>query len=219
MNYRMMRAGLALIGLVVVSGCGMTTTTAERFARDIEFAHGAGSWRAHEALSADIVVTFMGGTMLEGRMTFTTDMSRARIETTAGPVMVFDGERAWLSPASAEVEMARFHLLTWPYFVAAPYKLQDPGSHLSYLGTMPLDDSGTEYDVAELTFDAGVGDTPDDWYVCYRDLATGRLYSMAYIITYYQDTAKANAEPHAITYHDFENLRGAMISTTWKFWH
>ena len=72
---------------------------------------------------------------------------------------------------------------------------------------------------ARLTFDSGVGDTPDDWYVVYRDAETNRLAGMAYIVTFGKDKSAAEAEPHAITYHDFEEVEGVMIPTRWQFWN
>ena len=215
MAYRAMHIVLAVTGLVVAAGC-QSDGRKTGFAVDVAYAHGAPAWRAHESVQTDITVDFMGNRLLDGIMTMTTDTGKVRIETSTGHVMVYDGQTAWLSPSSARVPMVRFHLLTWPYFAAAPYKLDDPGSTLTPLGPLWLD--AAEYDAAELTFDAGVGDTPDDWYVCYRDLETNRLAAMAYIVTYGSTVEKAGEEPHAITYHDFQNVRGAVVAMTWKFW-
>lgn len=191
---------------------------AAAFAGPIEAAHGAEAWRAAEAVSADVTVTFGGQTAVDGRFLFTPEVGRSRLELADGTVAVFDGESAWVSPASAELPQARFHLLTWPYFLAAPFKLRDPGSHLEDLGTLPLD--GVDHPAARLTFDPGVGDSPDDWYVVYRDPETDRLAALAYIVTYGSTREQAEAEPHAITYHDFTATdSGALVSTTWRLWN
>lgn len=151
-------------------------------------------------------------------MLFTPEVGEARLDLADGTVAVFDGERAWVSPAGAEFPQARFHLLTWPYFLAAPFKLRDPGAHLEDLGTRPLD--GAEHPAARLTFDPGVGDSPDDWYVVYRDPSSDRLAAMAYVVTYGGRSAEeAGAEPHAITYHDLQQVDGATLPTTWRMWH
>lgn len=197
--------------------------TAERsfaadFAEPIETAHGEDAWERAEAVSAELSVSMGGNQILAGRMLFTPEVGKARLEVADGTVAVFDGERAWVSPAAAELPQARFHLLTWPYFLAAPFKLRDPGSHLEDLGTRPLD--GVEHPAARLTFDPGVGDSPDDWYLVYRDPATDRLAAMAYVVTYSGRSAEeAGAEPHAITYHDFEQVDGATLPTTWRLWN
>jgi hypothetical protein len=189
---------------------------ATAFAEPIEAAHGAEAWRAAAAVSADVTVTFGGQTAVDGRFLVTPAVGRSRLELADGTVAVFDGERAWVSPASAELPQARFHLLTWPYFLAAPFKLRDPGTHLEDLGTRPLD--GVEHPAARLTFDPGVGDSPDDWYVVYRDPETGRLAALAYVVTYGRTLEQAEGEPHAITYHDFETVGGATVPTTWRMW-
>lgn len=189
---------------------------AAAFAGPIEAAQGAAAWRAAEAVSAEVTVTFGGQTVVDGRFLFTPDVGRSRLELADGTVAVFDGDSAWVSPLSAELPQARFHLLTWPYFLAAPFKLRDPGSHLEDLGTRPLD--GVDHPAARLTFDPGVGDSPDDWYVVYRDPATDRLAGLAYVVTYGRSREQAEAEPHAITYHDFETVGGATVPTTWRLW-
>lgn len=193
------------------------SSAAAAFAGPIEAAHGKAAWDRAEAFSADVTVVYGGQRALHGRMLFTPEVGRSRLELADGTVAVFDGERAWVSPAGAELPQARFHLLTWPYFLAAPYKLRDPGAHLEDLGTRPLD--GVEHPAARLTFDPGIGDTPDDWYVVYRDPSNDRLAAMAYVVTYGRSAEEAAADPHAITYHDFEQVDGSTVSTTWRMWN
>lgn len=190
---------------------------AARFAAPIEAAHGEDAWSAAEAVSANLTVVYGGQTVIDGRLLFTPEVGRSRLELADGTVAVFDGERAWVSPASAELPQARFHLLTWPYFLAAPFKLRDPGTHLEDLGTRPLD--GVEHPTARLTFDPGVGDSPDDWYVVYRDPESGRLAALAYVVTYGSTREQAEAEPHAITYHDDATVGGTTLPTTWRLWN
>ena len=123
--------------IAVVAMCVVSPAMAEdlsefhqHFADTIGTAHGIKAYRPHAALQADLTVTFDGNVMLQGVMTFDTPVGQSRIETEDGTVMVFDGEDAWITPADAPVPpgMSRFHLLTWPYFVAAPFKLADPGT-------------------------------------------------------------------------------------------
>lgn len=188
---------------------------AAAFAGPIEAAHGLDAWRAQEAVAADVTVTFGGSTALDGRMTFTPDMGRARLDLADGTVVVWDGQGAWVSPESAEMQGARFHVLTWPYFLAAPMKLRDPGTHLEPLGTKELE--GKSYDAARLTFGEGVGDSPDDWYVVYRHPETNRVAAMGYIVTYGTPLEQAEAEPHAIVYDDYRQVDGVAVPTTWSF--
>lgn len=192
------------------------TSPAAAFAAEIEQAHGLAAWRSRPAFSADIDVYFGGDLILDGRMLFPTDLSASRLDLADGTTAVFDGERAWVHPASSQLQAARFHLLTWPYFLAVPMKLRDPGTRLEPVGERQL--QGESYDAARLTFEPGVGDTPDDWYLLYRDRASGQLAAMAYVVTYGTSLAEAEKEPHAITYEQFVDVDGVAVPTLWRFW-
>ena len=212
----------ALVALVVSLSL-LTALGAEadhdgsNFAASIEAAHGGEAWNAKQAITADIVVNFGGNRMLAGSMTTDTPVARTRFELEDGTRLVFDGEMAWTSPADSTFQGTRFHVLTWPYFLAAPMKLDDPGAHLESLGKKPWRD-GQQLEAARLTFGEGVGDSPDDWYIVYRD-AENRLAGMAYIVTFGKSKDEAEKEPHAITYHDFQEIDGVAVATTWKFWN
>jgi hypothetical protein len=227
MTMRKLVCALLLL-LLVLMGCGgeppaasapPTTAPAESpadaFAARVERAHARDGWLAHEALAAEIEVTFQSSKLLEGQITFRTDMSRSRVDTAAGPSVVWDGRTAWVSPADAELPMARFHVLTWPYFALAPIKLRDPGAHLEPLGE--LTSQGRRFDAARLSFGDGVGDTPDDWYVVYCSPDDSRVDSMGYIVTYGITAEKAEQEPHAIRYGDYVELNGVPVPTRWTF--
>jgi hypothetical protein len=221
-------AALAVCGL---TGCGSETSgppapavpaataapesDGDRFAAPIERAHGRDAWLAQPALAAHLEVDFGGSTILKGEMLFTTDMARSRIDTTAGPAVIWDGATAWVAPGDAELPMARFHVLTWPYFVLAPLKLRDPGTRLERLGERQLE--GGAFDTARLTFAPGVGDTPEDWYVVYKDPESARMHGMAYIVTFGSTTQKAEEEPHAIVYREFAEIGGALVPTRMQF--
>jgi len=169
-------------------------------------------------VEGDLDISFGGNPMLSASMLYEHHTGQVRLDVRDTAILFFDGQRAWISPASAEVPQARFHLLTWPYFLAAPFKLRDSGSRLDTTGLRPLD--GRQCETALLTFDAGVGDSPDDWYVVYEDPETGLMAAMAYIVTYGGVTAqKAEGEPHAIVYHDYTAIDGVMLSQRWTFHH
>ena len=95
---------IALIALSHLAGC--ETGTAHR----IEVAHGKSAWIEKDAVACDITVTFGSGVLLAGSMIYQPGNGRVRIETDAGATLVFDGERAWVSPSAAQVPMIRFQL-------------------------------------------------------------------------------------------------------------
>ncbi len=186
------------------------------FAQAIEQAQGSATFRAQAALSYDFELEFGGKPALAGRVLMRTDLSRVRIDLPSGPVLLWDGTDAWVSPAAAVVPRARFHLLTWPYFLAAPHKLRDPGTRLVTEGNRPL--FGAEVPTARLTFAPGTGDTPDDWYSVYRDPKTDRLSALACIVTYGKTLEEANKEPHSLVYDGFEDVSGVAIPTHWRLY-
>lgn len=186
------------------------------FVEAIEQAHHESAWDRHAAVQADLTVVFGGNTVLDGTMLFDTPVGRSRITEADGPVMMFDGADAYVSPADAPAPRARFHVLTWPYFLAVPFKLDDPGTHIEDLGELPWRD-GQQFPAAKLTFGEGVGDTPDDWYILYRDPATDRLAGMAYIVTYGKAVEDAEQAPHAIVYHDYQTVDGVVLPMRWTF--
>jgi hypothetical protein len=183
---------------------------------EIERAHGRDAWARRHALRCDLVVEFGGKTTVDGTLTFTTDGTRSRIDLKDGARLTFDGERAWVSPDSATFPMARFHLLTWPYFAAVPFKLRDGGVRVGWMGDQPLGD-GRQYPAIRLTFAPGTGDASRDWYILYRDPQTDRLKAMAYIVTYGKAAGDRPEDPHAITYDDFRTVDGVTLATRWTF--
>jgi len=184
------------------------------FASTIGEAHGIDAYRSQQAVQADLTVNFGGGVALQGVVTFDTPVGKSRIETADGTVMVLDGQDAYVSPSDAAIpaSKARFHLLTWPYFIAAPFKLGDPGTKMGYTGNKPLDDQQT-LSTAKLTFKPGTGDSPDDWYIVYQDTETNQLAAMAYIVTYGKDTAEAEKKPHVAIYESFTDVDGVLLPT------
>ena len=203
-----------VIGLIVVFAVGFLVGGCANFGGNVADSHGLDAWSQKKAIFADFTLVF--GEPMRIETTFLTDLSRAHVEFGDMGTIVWDGSQCWVSPFDSEIPMPRFQARTWPYFIAAPFKLNDPGSTLEPTGKAQL--LGEPYDTARLTFEAGVGDTPDDWYVLYMHPVTGQLKAMAYIVTYYQDTETANAKPHAILYRDFREVDGVTLAHAWEFY-
>ncbi len=212
-----MRRALVMFASILATSPTWAEDAGGSFAARLEAAHGRQAWYAAKALEARLELRFGGRSALSGKLLFRTNLGASRLELDDGTIAVFDGTSAWVSPAKSAFERARFHLLTWPYFAALPMKLRDPGIRLEAQAERAL--LGKKHAVARLTFDPGVGDTPDDWYVLYADPTSGRLAAAAYIVTYGKSAAAAAKEPHAITYDGYAALDGAQIATKWTFWH
>jgi len=215
-------AFLILILISVLSSCSKNETSPgadsfhEQFTAPIEKAHQAERWLEKGSIKTDIHIKFGGNTVIEATMHMQTSTGKTRLDVDENISAAFDGNDVWIAPNDTALARADFHVLTWSYFLAIPYKLNDPGTILEDRGIQSL--GNKTYDTAMLTFEEGTGDTPDDWYLIYRNQETDMLYALAYIITYGKTSDEANQDPHAITYEDFETIDGVPVSTTWKFW-
>lgn len=183
---------------------------------ELETSHNVKNFQERAAIAFDIELYFRGKKRLEGRIFSSTNSDRIRLDRTDGVQVIFDGEKVVMSPANTEYQGARFGIFTWQYFFMAPFKLSDPGTKWEALSGQTI--NGVEYSRGKLTFDSGVGDAPDDWYIAYKNKTTGLMDILAYIVTYSKSQEKAEEEPHAISYHQYEPVDGIPIAKEWKFW-
>jgi hypothetical protein len=197
----------------------LTSALAGTYVDPIEAAHGTETYTTREAVHATFDVQF-GAWSLKAEGWFDTPLGKARLETADGTVVVFDGTTAWVSPSDAGLPgpPPRFHVLTWPYFLAAPHKLSDPGTHLADVGSKPLT-AEASLPAAKLTFGEGVGDAPDDWYYVFRAPETDRLRALAYIVTYGRDRAEAEKKKSIVFYDGYEQVDGVTFATDYTFYY
>ena len=187
------------------------------YVQNIEKAHAKKAFLDHDAIQFDLQLFFGGKERLNGKIIMKTNSSQIKIIRTDGSELIYNGSQVYLNPSDADDKGARFAMFTWPYFFAMPYKLNDPGTNWAMEQDREIDDK--TYPTAKLTFDKGTGDSPDDWYLVYSDPETHVLKAAAYIVTYGSDgdVAKAQADPHAIVYENFEEINGVPIATEWQF--
>lgn len=180
----------------------------------IEKAHNAKAFFKHKAIAFDIEVMWAGKTTLKATLISQTNSSKVKLDFGKGVAVYFDGKDVFLSPASADYKRARFDVLTWHYFFFAPFKLREKG----VMVTQDIDrlNDSRAYPTAKMTFAAGTGDSPDDWYILYRNAQTNQLDGMAYIVTYGGKKPDAMT-PNAITYNEWMTLDGVRFPTKWYF--
>ncbi len=94
------------------------------------------------------------------------------------------GSEAWIAPADAEPPVnVRFWSLTPYYFVSMPFVLADPGVNYALALSDTVD--GRLVDVVRITFDAGIGDAPGDYYDLLLDPSTNRVQGVRYVVSYF----------------------------------
>ena len=199
-----------IVGLLLY-GCAQQENIAEK----VESAHGLDQWWQTDVLQVDMRLTFGKNPPLVGTLFFETNGPRARLDITNGPRIFYDGHTAYISPADAEFPRARFHVLTWPWFVAAPFKLRGTGSELTPFKQVVLQDE--TFWNARQSFAAGQGDTPDDWYEFYVDPKHSLVRQMGYIVTYERSRQEAEQNVSVIVYDDYIDLNGIQLAQQWTF--
>lgn len=198
-------------------GNGATSPPVFSFAENIEEAHNKPAFRNHEAVSFDISLKFGGKNRLQGNISMTTNSSRVRLNKSNGVSVIFDGSKVGLTPDTSTVGNSRFDVFTWQYFFAMPFKLTDAGTIWDQKQMRVLDSA--KYESAKLSFRSNIGDSPDDWYIVYKDAETERLKAAAYIVTFSKDLQKAEEDPHAIVYSKYKMVQGVAFATQWNFYN
>ena len=186
------------------------------------YAAHAGELPAGRAIAYDLDLSFGGKPRYAGRITQSISMDRIAIDRDADNLgLRFDGERVAMvgdTAAGGDWPRARFDVFTWPYFFAAPFKLADPGTAWGEVADYPWA-GGEAAPAAKLTFAAGTGDAPDDFYVVVPG-DDGLLDGMAYIVTFGKGAdAAAEAAPHAIRYSDYRDVDGVPVAHRWEFFN
>ncbi|MGH1335262.1 MAG: DUF6503 family protein [Aureispira sp.] len=182
----------------------------------VEEAHQRKAFLAKEAIKFDIVLEFGGAERLNGTVTTLTNSTKVRIDYKNGQSLLCDGDKVFAVDAENSASK-RFAVYTWSYFFLFPYKLSDEGTKWAAYEQSNLKDKA--YLTQKLTFEAGTGDDPDDWYITYANPENNLIEVAAYIVTA-GGTAQEEAEkdPHAVSYGNYQDIDGIPIAHEWKFW-
>lgn len=176
---RRSKAGLAR--LVAAGESGKIVANA------IECHGGLGDWFDNETLKFryDYVPTDPDGMRRDSTQTVELLSSRVYhdVHHPVAGAMAFDGEEAW-STFPPEKVAARFWALTPYYFVAMPFVLADPGVRLSVVQDDPKAVGLPPGPAVKVTYEAGIGDAPDDYYIVYFNGESGCITGLRYIVTY-----------------------------------
>ena len=128
--------------------------------------------------------------------------------------MAWNGEKAWSENWGAPMPPRFLALLNY-YFLNLPWLTLDPGVHLGEPATARLWDEPTEYVTVKMTFDEGVGDTPDDYYILYIHPETHRLAATEYTVTYTSLLPEGveSTPPHILVFDEHETVGGLVVPT------
>jgi hypothetical protein len=216
-----------ILGIILFTSCQKQTKKevvsketekekiATTFSEKIEIAHKKADFLTHEAIQFDAEIEFGGNVIFDANITISTTSDLAQIRYKNGDEIYVNKENVFVSPSLKDNKGVRFHAYTWGYFFLYPYKLNDNGTKWS---DFTPKDSKNNFNTAKLSFEANIGDAPDDWYVVYANKTTNILDHVAYIVTLGKTKEQAEADPHAIKYLDFKEIDGVPFATNWDFY-
>lgn len=186
------------------------------FIASTEEAHLKKDFQKNDAVQFDVLSFFGKSEWINGTITLSTNSSNGKIEFKNGNVIVYNGTKVFYSKNIKDTLSIRFDAYTIPYFFLLPYKLSDSGTVFTDYPNKEKDN--LNFNTQKLTFKSGTGDAPKDWYILYTDKKTNLLHKAAYIVTAMGSVEKAEKNPHAIEYLDYETINGIPVARTWKFW-
>ena len=118
--------------------------------------------------------------------TIDTWSNKARHHSITDTTNIFgwDGKDAWIKQKDSTSFKydTKFWALTPYYFVSQPFVFDGAGVNLEMLGQITF--KGKLENVVKVTFDAGTGDAPDDYYILYFSEDTKQLEVIRYIVSY-----------------------------------
>ncbi|SDS02179.1 hypothetical protein SAMN05216503_1719 [Polaribacter sp. KT25b] len=186
------------------------------FTEKIEIAHKKAEFLKHEAIQFDAFIEFGGNEIFNANVTISTNSDIAKITYKNGDEIYVNKENIFVSPSLKDNKGVRFHAYTWGYFFLYPYKLSDKGTKWNY--DFKTKETTNNFDVAKLTFEANIGDAPDDWYIVYTNKNTHLLEHVAYIVTAGKTKEAAEKDPHAIKYEDYKMIEEIPFATNWGYY-
>ena len=95
-----------------------------------------------------------------------------------------------------------------------PFVLGDDG--INYKDVQPLNYEGKSYPGILVSYNAGVGESPEDEYILYFDPDTHRMSWLAYTVTFF--SKEKSKKFNLIRYNDWENVAGVELPSVIK-WH
>ncbi len=129
----------------------------------------------------------------------------------------FDGKDVWLQKKDtiAYKGNAKFYHNLMFYFYAMPFVIADDG--IVYKDVAPLTFEGKDYPGILISYDAGIGESPDDEYILYYDRDTNKMAWLAYTVTFFSKSK--SKEFHLIKYDAWQEVNGLLLPKTFKWYH
>ncbi|MGS2726317.1 DUF6503 family protein [Psychroserpens sp. BH13MA-6] len=124
----------------------------------------------------------------------------------------FDGSDVWLHKKDTATYQGKpkFYYNLMFYFYAMPFVLADDG--IIYEETDPLVFEGQSYPGIKVSYESGIGESPDDEYILYYDSKTHKMAWLGYTVTYF--SKEKEKEFQFIKYSSWQKVNGLLLPET-----
>lgn len=129
----------------------------------------------------------------------------------------WNGKTAWVKAkdSTAFAYDTKFWALTPIYLFAHPFVLDGEGVNLELLPQAKYKEKTN--DVVKVTFDAGTGDAPDDYYILHFDVDTHLITAIRYIVSYPEYFKDGGHNPEKfMEVGELVNIEGILLPTGLK---
>lgn len=124
----------------------------------------------------------------------------------------YDGNQVWLhsKDTTSYKGKPKFYYNLMFYFYAMPFILSDDGIY--YEDVAPLEFEGNSFPGIKISYESGVGESPEDEYILYYDAETYKMTWLGYTVTYF--SKEKSKEFHFIKYSDWQTVNGLQLPKT-----
>ncbi|HEY9116776.1 MAG TPA: hypothetical protein VIN11_03065 [Roseivirga sp.] len=125
----------------------------------------------------------------------------------------FDGEQVWVYPASDDADRQRMRYNLMFYFYAFPFVVGDPGVNYEAIDQIRI--KGELFNAVKVTYNAGIGDAPNDSYIILSNPSTHQMQWLLYTATF---GGEASDRYSLIKYEGWQEIGGVIIPTSLQWY-
>jgi len=125
----------------------------------------------------------------------------------------YNGKEYWLEADTSYKGNPKFYHNLMFYFYAMPFVLADDG--IIYSDTEPLEFEGSSYPGIRISYNSGIGISPEDEYFIHYNPTTSQMEWLGYTVTFF--SGEKSKKVKWIRYNDWKLVEGLLLpqSMTW----